>query len=849
MKFFKYLLIVGLFLVSAKASLAFEYYQGYATCANDPSCYNGWYGGCTVESGGQAGGCSSTGSLAVCQPLGMLPGCSAWCDSTGYTANPSDPTRDWSKPAVNVVCACCKNFEICYPKTVIPTIVPKQASCDFSLRFNYCDGTKYKNDQGGLTCDGKKTCPGGTCVDSGTDAPDTCNCDDGSVCTDDAWDPVTKSCTHTFDPSNGPSCISPPLCGCPDPSQICGDFQSWWTSDGTAGCQMPILCSKGSLTCNPSCQECDDASGKCIEISACTPPAESCPSGCTDYDTSVPDGLGGFTSCPANCNNKCVGGVCIPLEGNCPTSCSDVTTFVPDGLGGNKTCPPNCATQCIAGICVVPEQACPVGCSDIDSLVPDGSGGFKFCPANCFTQCVAGVCQGNAPSFQDLVLKNEASVVVSAEAGNRNHICQTTFTNRKVIFEVQGFDADGLSDITNIRLRLGSNVYNPISLANGLAVFDVTFPIGGASTDNIEVNITDSVGLTTGWVNTGRSFKNWNCNVAISGTIYDSSTTGLLCPALGYSVPADSAVLNFKSLVFKYSGADVNVTVNPNGISYGPNNLTWGLNGYLPELNADIALNGQRMKSQSSTAAGPNCNWYIDTADVDPYSNNPSFTADFSGTVDQTHWWQALNGGVVSNNRVNNQVPSTCVSSCEISVGSLVSAPVVNNTGRNDAQTWSYSGMVAKLANVNTNYSYFYNQYFVKNAVGTTLNGDKNITDIGAAGIYFVDGNLTIDSNKIVAAGSFLMVIVKGDITVTQNVTRVDGILVANNINATGVSASQLVFNGSLFAFNNVDFSRDYSNKTINNTAPSVVVNYNPQLLFNLPASVAKVLTNWQWGN
>jgi len=35
----------------------------------------------------------------------------------------------------------------------------------------------------------------------------------------------------------------------------------------------------------------------------------------------------------------------------------------------------------------------------------------------------------------------------------------------------------------------------------------------------------------------------------------------------------------------------------------------------------------------------------------------------------------------------------------------------------------------------------------------------------------------------------------------------------------------------------------------LNNSRPSVRVVQSPQLIFNIPGNLAKVLTKWQWGN
>ena len=275
-------------------------------------------------------------------------------------------------------------------------------------------------------------------------------------------------------------------------------------------------------------------------------------------------------------------------------------------------------------------------------------------------------------------------------------------------------------------------------------------------------------------------------------------------------------------------------------------------------FNDGIALSEAKVRiNKKPTDSSWNCDSKIDFIDsgiADPYAILPSFTADFSGTLIQDPWYQANGGGVISNTSVNGQVPVTCTNddNCKISISGLVAAPAVENYSKNlsDAQNWYYSNVLAKLADYNTNYDYFYSQYFVKKGIGTVLSGNKSILDIGTTGIYFIKGNLTIDTDKtLINPGDFLMLIVKGNINVGIGASRVDGILVANNINASGAIDNQLIFNGSLYAADSVNFSRDYSHRLTNNSTPAVIVKYDPELIFNIPGDIAKVLTNWQWGN
>jgi len=476
------------------------------------------------------------------------------------------------------------------------------------------------------------------------------------------------------------------------------------------------------------------------------------------------------------------------------------------------------------------------------------------------------------PVFQGLVVKNSSDTTVAAE--NRtingvgtsiNHICDANFsTDKTVKFLVTVNDSDGVDDLKEVKLRLGATEYNSSSFLNGVATF-IFNTTNLPSTDiyNIETKVIDNYNLDSGWVDTGRDFKIWDCKVPISGTIYDG-TDGASCPNTGFGVTNPDA-LNLKTLVFKQNDIDFTMSIGSDKTSYysdSNNSLIWGSDIAIPYFNRatnDIALSSPILIKTLSSSGVSTCSsdYFVNTyTNIDPYATSIGITADFTGTLVQDPWWQANGGGVISNFKIKDQVPVTCNNNdnCKISIGGLAAAPDVDNKGKSleNAQTWYYANTLAKLANYNTNYDYFYTQYFVKKAVGTVSVGKTitSVNDLGndSNGIYFINGDLTINGD-VINTGDFLMMIVKGSVNVDIGVSQVDGILVANSINASGSSDNQLVFNGSLYASDTINFSRDFTTRLDNNTKPAVVVNYDPKLIFNIPGSIAKVLTNWQWGN
>lgn len=512
------------------------------------------------------------------------------------------------------------------------------------------------------------------------------------------------------------------------------------------------------------------------------------------------------------------------------------------------------------GVCGVAIGSCSAG-NPVNLILNGGTyewGCVGSCGGTSNNTCTAPA--GAPPVIDGLVIKNSLGNVVGAEAGNRNQICQTGFNNingqnsRLVTFEVSVSDPDGIADITNITLTWNGNNIPIIGSIGTVTTFGLqaNFPNGynNSSLYPIVVTVTDSQGLTD--VDNTRQFKIWDCQVSVSGTGYDGSATGGACSdSNSYNTLISNSDTYNLSMDDVGPGVGTDKTMNVSSPTYSSqvfDPLIWGRDYFFNVTNfvgnppGQIRINGSTCSSTVYT---------INSTLVDPYSASVSFTADFSSVLNRSSWWRAENGGVMSYSSVNSisgRVPGSCVTNCEIAVGALAAAPVVNNTGRNDFQTWMYSGSNAKLAGVNNNYDFFYNQYYVRNGIGqtaTTLSGG------GKSGIYFIDGNLDVTANIMKNAADFLMIIVKGDVNVDPAVTQIDGILVANNITAlAGTNATPLIFNGSLFAFGAIDFSgRGYSVPVTNNTLPAVRVVYNPQLIFNLPPEVNKVLTNWQWGN
>ena len=101
--------------------------------------------------------------------------------------------------------------------------------------------------------------------------------------------------------------------------------------------------------------------------------------------------------------------------------------------------------------------------------------------------------------------------------------------------------------------------------------------------------------------------------------------------------------------------------------------------------------------------------------------------------------------------------------------------------------------------------------------------------------IVFVDGNLTINSDW--QPTGFTLIAASGKITITSDVNYLNAIILAKDVEAsdndgeTGVD-KPLTIKGMVFGVSSVKFLRSLYPKSLNNDGPSVIVEYNPELLF-----------------
>jgi hypothetical protein len=584
-------------------------------------------------------------------------------------------------------------------------------------------------------------------------------------------------------------------------------------------------------------------------------------------------------------NGDCSVGTCHPYECTEGGACAPGKVLATDNCGGVDCVKPGfCGGSTGGGLTGTPV---PCNCNCATSICAD-----QTCTGTCGQTC-QGIVRCVAPIVPPVIIDNTNNIAVAA-VGGQNQICEAAFGGfRRAKFIVSLTDTSGGGAVNLVELSLSNGgigttlIYSGAFGQSGSAVnyyaVGTTAVNGNTLTVNfpIEFSINYPTGTyslmvygqggsaDTGWVDANRSLRVWNCQVAVSGLMYDSSdqATGAVCSTGAGFTTLAGAEMNFKSVgmtgVSNATGASVLAT---GGNTYSGIGATWGQQ-YVIAPNSD--LSGSNVITRWLGSAGTYCGIQntIDAGLVNPYQNNPILEVDFSAIRSQDPWFQVGGGGIFSRTQIANMVPITCTGGCTpaMTIGlatatnGLVAAPQVTNSSGcslsgqcsyGSPNNWSYTGNVIGDS---YNYNYFYNNYFAKTGLGYTFPGNATMTQIvanaGGTGMVLVNGNVNIDVNNAIASGKFLMVVAAGTINIGSSVTQTEGILTADQgIAALGTSDTQLKINGIVYSPQIIRLGRGYATQSLNNTNPATTVNYRPDLVFNLPASLSKVLTSWSQG-
>ena len=513
----------------------------------------------------------------------------------------------------------------------------------------------------------------------------------------------------------------------------------------------------------------------------------------------------------------------------------------------------------------------------------------------------------NAVPGANLTLANSSNTLVRIEntgtGVSGNQICDSRFLgNRVVRIGVTATDSDGGGDIRTISINMGvmtatvnlgatnsstisgtgvgysgAVAVSAVSGNTRSVVFPIVFYDNYASTalNQLRVGVTDIANASSGWINSNRYLKVWNCQVPVVGTVYDSTSTlgGAVCPNTGFNVLAP-AELGFNSLTYTSSVNKVMTVTPPSTYSSGANSLIWGstyltnfgvINGTNQVMRAiDLGNLGSGATTCYTTLNVGRTNPYI----VTPYSSTPSLRVDFSFLRNQEPWFQVAGAGIKSGVSITDNVPITyylnspASAAMSINYGEsnngLVAAPAIdNNSGCSSCSIGLPKNMnrESNLINDSYDYEYFYQEYFSKLGVGVTFNGAQNLqtilsnSNVGGTGLVFVNGNLTVGADQSLTLGGFLMVVVNGNITVAQNVNTMTGIFVADGSFITSLATSnntQLVINGLVSANSGATLNRGFATVSNNNLNPGVLIRYKGDLLFTMPPRLSRGISEWK---
>jgi hypothetical protein len=508
------------------------------------------------------------------------------------------------------------------------------------------------------------------------------------------------------------------------------------------------------------------------------------------------------------CNDGCCS-VCIPSWG----PCSGCEGSMSDGCGGSQAC---------GGACCVPSwQAC------VPSAGPgtqvDGCGGSQSC-------CTAS--NPSAPGLvgpANLINLDGLTTTLSWSAASFGYGCPNT--NRYLVY--------------------ASTSSNPTTLVASLGSASRSYEYTGASNRRIYWKVVASNGSRSA----SSSVRSFYTAGLVTGTLFDASEI-------------DSCAL--MGVVPKVSGGVVDII---GGASYAPTSDALGVYSQYVLTPDSYAL---------STDPGVDFilppKLFCQGTTADFVSDGTIATRDFGFWRIYGGWWQVIGGDVYGGGGVESVIPVTLLAEDKFLVkqdsGGFDGLVFYGSGGEVDLGTApgvsvSNSGWEAESGYLGQDINYEYYMAKMRTLDKTdwggsgkpayvpvegyeiyTYTGDA-VVDFGVSGgekmVIMVDGNVLVDSDVTVEAGSHLTVIVSGDITFANNVGEVHGWWVADRmvIESTGDEATDIQFRGegSFVGWDSIEFGRDRG--ITNNSEPSEEFTYRPDLMVNAPTALK--FSRYKW--
>ena len=606
----------------------------------------------------------------------------------------------------------------------------------------------------------------------------------------------------------------------------------------------------------------------------------------TTGDTSFP-----FTSSPGATYTWSV----TPRNGTCPygTPVAGSTIGVPNGTTSSVTLTYGEATSCTN-----------TGCNTRDLIVGLDTNHNQLIPVRVVFTDPTSPATGRFTDLAriNIILDNDSDYdetayrVVYTDTGANGY----TLT----IDKVEGGVAVSTSDITIEAGHSRSRDAGFTTLTLDFTLNVSGFPAAADLLSNIYLNGIDFSGIST-----GRVLKVGTGDFALSDTGYTGSAANSLdiwngrdvaVSDVGFYITNDISAFCAQSDLGEAAATvpELSATYSPNTNPNWLNSLTnWETGSYyqpyyyydnnnniatFAPTNPDYYIYALTTERYGTLVPYPTCRSTVNpNGSIDNIFLNGGVRVGDSGMGDNSlqtafalmpvadSWSQVVDGSAfVNNSMVLNIEPLTC-SSCFFSTrvsavnnGVLLVNGDLNTSAEAEDQIGSPRNWSASTNALNKPFTSFeINSYpEIKSYFGQDdyieYSGNQTISDTGIGGVaivadqtYFIDGDLTVESATALraATGEFLMIVVNGNIVITEEVkdleaqSGIEAILIAldngtgtGNITIDDDSAEtdeedQLTIEGSLIAAGNIVFNRSLVHN--NNLEPAVKIVFRPDML------------------
>lgn len=446
------------------------------------------------------------------------------------------------------------------------------------------------------------------------------------------------------------------------------------------------------------------------------------------------------------------------------------------------------------------------------------------------------------------------------------------------------------------QVDVGAQTQMTSEVVSGSVTFGNTVGTGRISvspnSDTFHPFKTNATGISEGTATLDNTVRHWE-----SYTVGGENSTGWVnkcSDSTPVNVGCVSSAPENPTLVSPSNGAvleNLQVTLDWSAPSAWGNACPANNNRYLvyvdtfsPPTTLRATVDAATSDNLFSAAYGNTYYWKV-VADNGSLTNDSairSFTVQETVVGVDVAWWQAVGGGVYAGSgagglSIRSQVPTgqyLVIPGTVGSVAALMRASGTYETGSGSLSTSAWNALT-KYRGKRMDYNFFAAQigvvpgqtndfagdaidqpvydaakdFYYLNPVGpaASLNSAWSVLS-GEKYTVFVDGDLTINQDVVVASGGYLMLIVRGNLAVATNVTNMEGIYVVSGVFATetvgGGGDVRLVVEGSVVAWDGVDLGRDLG--AAGNSIPAEQFVYRPDLLQAMPKKIQVFLMQWK---